>query len=155
MSNPFIPDWATHYDIVMPVESHKYIEINFYTSGGAGRDEISNLHKILAPSGGSITRIDVIAQNGNDGLHYADAPLPKQDRYKNSPEDEEDYIDKTYRSMPWKEFLGAIKWTIGKYFDRFGKKDDILKEAIKIEDYAIRFRQKVELEVAKRNKQLF
>jgi len=143
----WIPAWATHYKITSSagLGPREYLEIEFYENYAwqegiivEGMYPIENLAKDLAIA-------DVCRQIRNN-------PLPKQNRYKNDPSDEEDYIDKTYRTMPWQEFVGAIKWTIGKYFDRFGKKDDILKEAIKIEDYAIRFRQKVELEVAKQKK---
>ena len=136
----WIPAWAKSYRISLECNAHdEWLVVEF--SGNVligGFTPISGLAKELAIA-------DVCQQIRNK-------PLPKQERYKSDPTDAEDYIDKTYKSMPWQEFVGAIKWTIGKYFDRFGKKDDILKEAIKIEDYAIRFRQKVELEIAKQNK---
>ena len=137
----WVPEWATHYTIEQTtLGCTDSIIIEFYSThiDPADPQPLEDLEKDLAIR-------DVLQQIRN-------TPLPKQDRYKSDPTDAEDYIDKTYKSMPWQEFVGAIKWTIGKYFDRFGKKDDILKEAIKIEDYAIRFRQKVELEIAKQNK---
>jgi hypothetical protein len=75
--------------------------------------------------------------------------MPKQDRYKVEGSDE-DFVDITYRQMPWERFVGAMQWTIGKYFDRFGRKDDIVAEAYKIKDYANRFYEKVVEEAAKR-----
>jgi hypothetical protein len=77
--------------------------------------------------------------------------LPKQDRYKVDGSDE-DYVDITYRQFPWERFVGAMQWNIGKYFDRFGRKDDIVAEAYKIKDYSARFYEKVLLEAEKRKK---
>lgn len=74
--------------------------------------------------------------------------LPKQARYSKG---NYDYIDDTYESMPFERFVGAIQWTIGKYFVRFGKKDDLVSEATKIADYANRFLEKVKLHVEAQN----
>jgi hypothetical protein len=77
--------------------------------------------------------------------------MPKQERYKQDGA-EEDFIDITYRQISWERFVGAMQWTIGKYFDRFGKKDDIVAEAYKIKDYSNRFYEKAVIEAAKRKK---
>lgn len=80
----------------------------------------------------------------------------KQNRYKDDPDAEMDYIDKTYRDYPFFQWIAAMRWTIGKYFDRFGKKDDIVAESFKIADYAVRFHLKVKehVETEKRKLQI-
>lgn len=70
-----------------------------------------------------------------------DTGLPKQERYKS--DNGKDFIDESYETMTWEEFVGAMKFTIGKYMKRFGKKDDIESESKKVMDYAIRLHQKV------------
>lgn len=50
-----------------------------------------------------------------------------------------DWIDECSRSMTKEEFRGAMKFTIGKYLRRLGKKDDIALEVEKIADYANRW----------------
>lgn len=77
------------------------------------------------------------------------ADLEKLDRYKTDPNKEKDYIDDTYDSMDFSQFVGAMSWTVGKYFRRFGKKDNIVEEAYKIRAYANRFYDKVLLEANK------
>ena len=72
--------------------------------------------------------------------------LPKLDRYKTNESDEMDYIDRSLIMQGMEGFRSAIRWTIDKYFDRFGKKDDDLAEARKIFDYAQRFYLKVKEE---------
>jgi transaldolase len=69
--------------------------------------------------------------------------LPKQERYKHHPTDTKDFIDRAYDMYPWEQFVGAMRWSIDKYFDRLGKKDHPIAEAVKIMDYAQRFHQKV------------
>lgn len=61
----------------------------------------------------------------------------KQTRYldKNG----RDWIDECAETMTVDEFRGAMKFTIGKYVRRAGKKDEIQKEIRKIEDYAARW----------------
>lgn len=61
----------------------------------------------------------------------------KQERYKHP--DGEDYLDKFFASKTQEEVRGAMSFTIGKYMDRLGKKDDILKEVTKIADYSNRW----------------
>lgn len=70
--------------------------------------------------------------------------MPKQNRYLQANDDKMDFIDASYRDMPFEQFVGAMRFTIGKYFSRFGRKDDIVEEARKIADYANRFYQKVQ-----------
>ena len=61
----------------------------------------------------------------------------KQERYQN--EDGTDHIDDCARDFTPEEFRGAMKFTIGKYEKRMGKKDDIELEKEKIRDYKVRW----------------
>lgn len=63
--------------------------------------------------------------------------MEKQERYL--IEEGKDYIDQCAETMTVEEFRGAMKFNIGKYGQRLGKKDDILKEVTKIADYANRW----------------
>ena len=49
-----------------------------------------------------------------------------------------DWIDEFCSTSSVDEVRGAFRFTIGKYLRRYGKKDDPLQEAIKIQDYANR-----------------
>lgn len=49
-----------------------------------------------------------------------------------------DWIDEFGATSSVEEVRGAFRFTIGKYLRRYGKKDDPLQEAIKIQDYANR-----------------
>ena len=64
---------------------------------------------------------------------------PKQERYQDATG--EDWIDECARTLTTEEFRGAMKFTIGKYNRRCGKKDAILSEVEKIKDYATRWAQ--------------
>ena len=77
------------------------------------------------------SRMSVILQNGNDGDHY------KQARYKDSQG--EDWIDEFARTATAEEFNGAMRFTLGKYVRRAGKKDALASEIEKIRDYAARW----------------
>ena len=79
-------------------------------------------------------RVDAIGQNGNEGLHYS-----KQPRYQDAKG--EDWIDEFARTASADEFRGAMRFTLGKYVRRAGKKDAIESELLKIEDYARRWRE--------------
>lgn len=68
--------------------------------------------------------------------------FPKQERYKDREGD--DYIDECAASFTPEEFRGAMKYTVGKYNRRVGKKDDELEEVIKMQDYCNRWRQYLE-----------
>lgn len=59
----------------------------------------------------------------------------------------EDYITRTERTYPPEQMWGVYKWTIGKYLDRLGKKDDPIRELRKVIDYSNRF-----IDYIKRNK---
>jgi hypothetical protein len=49
-----------------------------------------------------------------------------------------DWIDEFCATSSVEEVRGAFRFTIGKYLRRYGKKDDPLQEAIKVQDYANR-----------------
>jgi len=61
----------------------------------------------------------------------------KQPRYQDNKGD--DWIDECARTLTPEEFRGAMKFTIGKYLRRCGKKDSIIEEAIKAQDYCTRW----------------
>ncbi len=61
----------------------------------------------------------------------------KQERYLN--EDGTDWIDECSEILTPEEFRGAMKFTIGKYKRRMGKKDPIEQESKKITDYIQRW----------------
>ena len=65
--------------------------------------------------------------------------MEKQKRYTNKSGD--DWIDECAESFTPEEFRGAMKFTIGKYNKRVGKKDVILKEVQKMKDYCNRWEQ--------------
>jgi len=74
----------------------------------------------------------------------------KQLRYLDN--DGRDWIDECAATMTVDEFRGAMKFTIGKYVRRAGKKDAIESEIRKIEDYARRwaeYERDIELEERK------
>ena len=61
----------------------------------------------------------------------------KQPRYQDAQG--EDWIDEAARTFTAEEFRGAMRFSIGKYNRRMGKKDELIKEIEKIEDYAARW----------------
>jgi hypothetical protein len=63
--------------------------------------------------------------------------------------DGKDYIDLMYEQLTFDQFTGAMWFTIGKYFARMTKKDDIEQEAKKIADYSSRYLEKVKIHKAK------
>lgn len=52
----------------------------------------------------------------------------------------EDFLARAFRTYTPEELRGAMKFIIGKYPDRLGKKDDEVKELTKIIDYATRYK---------------
>jgi len=88
-------------------------------------------------------RMDAIGQNGNDGLHYNPEDVAgvhseaKQARYQDTAG--EDWIDEAARTFTAEEFRGAMRFSIGKYNRRMGKKDDLIKEIEKMRDYCQRW----------------
>lgn len=62
----------------------------------------------------------------------------KQPRYTDVAGD--DWIDEFARTSTPDDFRAAMRFTLGKYVRRLGKKDAIVDELSKIEDYARRWR---------------
>ena len=84
-------------------------------------------------------RMNDIAQNGNDG-HYEELDdFSKQPRYKD--ENGLDWIDEFAANNSIEGFRAAMRFTIGKYERRLGKKDAMSKELYKIADYYKRWSQ--------------
>ena len=72
----------------------------------------------------------------DDGMHLTTGPKPpahKTEYYQD--ETGEDWIDECARIMTPEEFRGAMKFVIGKYHRRLGKKDNIIQELTKVADY--------------------
>ena len=63
----------------------------------------------------------------------------KQPRYQDARG--EDWIDEFARTATMDEFRGAMRFTVGKYNRRIGKKDDDLSEVRKMRDYCERWEQ--------------
>jgi len=94
-------------------------------------------------------RADTLGQNGNDGLHYAEhsdgesalsqalRETNKQARYQDAKGD--DWIDEFARTATAEEFRGAMRFTLGKYNRRAGKKDELISEIRKMRDYCDRW----------------
>jgi len=61
----------------------------------------------------------------------------KQPRYQD--DQGEDWIDEAARTFTPEEFRGAMRFSIGKYNRRMGKKDDLVKEIEKMRDYCQRW----------------
>jgi hypothetical protein len=61
----------------------------------------------------------------------------KQSRYMN--QDGSGWIDECAANLTPEEFRGAMKFTIGKYKKRMGRKDAVELEEAKIEDYERRW----------------
>lgn len=64
--------------------------------------------------------------------------------YQSNTDDGIDLIDFWHMQMSKEEFRGAMKSQISKYAIRLGRKDEEIAELKKIEDYARRYRQKLE-----------
>ena len=79
--------------------------------------------------------------NGNVTLETAisihNAEAGKQPRYQDAKG--EDWIDEAARTFTAQEFRGAMRFTIGKYNRRMGKKDELVKEIEKMRDYCDRW----------------
>lgn len=79
-------------------------------------------------------RMNNILRNSNDGEHYAEvSDYSKQPRYTN--EKGLDWIDEFASNNSIDDFRAAMRFTIGKYERRLGKKDELSKELYKISDY--------------------
>lgn len=70
----------------------------------------------------------------------------KQQHYQSNTDDGIDLIDFWYMQMTPEEFQGAMKSNLQRYSTRLGRKDERIQELKKIEDYARRYREKLEQE---------
>src|SRR5690554_7217180 len=68
---------------------------------------------------------------------FFDAEMVKQARYQDSRGG--DWIDECARTFTPEEFRGAMRFTVGKYLRRLGKKDAELQEVRKMRDYCQRW----------------
>jgi hypothetical protein len=91
-------------------------------------------------------RIDRIAQSDASGDHYAEdtvvrdffaQEMVKQARYQDAKGG--DWIDEFARTSTAEEFRGAMRFTVGKYLRRIGRKDAELSEVRKMRDYCQRW----------------
>jgi hypothetical protein len=85
------------------------------------------------------------------GIDWSKSPeevqdFTKQPRYKD--ENGLDWIDEFAANNSIEDFRAAMRFTIGKYERRLGKKDEFSKELYKISDYYARWSQ-VEKELEK------
>ena len=120
--------------------ARKFGEENSYTIG-----EFELIEMRHDPWKEGEERMAVIPQNGNDGEHYEEVDnLEKQPRY--TDEDGLDWIDGFAANNSVEDFRAAMRFTIGKYDRRLGKKDELSKELYKISDYYQRW-SKIEKEL--------
>lgn len=84
----------------------------------------------------------------NDDIFEIDtsAKVVRTAHYQSNTDEGIDLIDFWHMQMSAEEFQGAMKSQISKYAIRLGRKDDKVSELKKIEDYARRYRQKLEQE---------
>jgi hypothetical protein len=75
-------------------------------------------------------------------VNASGSAFPKQQRYQDGSG--EDWLDEFARTSTREEFRGAMRFTIGKYNRRMGKKDAELSEVTKMEDYCRRWREYLE-----------
>lgn len=75
----------------------------------------------------------------DDNANHPDPQLSKQVRYRDS--EGEDWIDEFARSSTPEEFRGAMRFSIGKYVRRVGRKDAELSEVRKMRDYCQRWEE--------------
>ena len=127
----WVPEWAEYYKITSDSSVGADITISFYSSLSATVAD-SPIEDLIA----DLSIRDVLQQ-------MKDRPLSeriKQPRYKDSAGD--DWIDQSYKDLSWQEFCGAMKFTIGKYMRRLGRKDAEVSELEKVADYAERWAEK-------------
>ncbi|MBM2657578.1 DUF3310 domain-containing protein [Staphylococcus pseudoxylosus] len=115
-------------------------------SGEAIKSEVTELHH-------DVMRATVY--DGTETYHIDDkykirvikkAENAKQQHYQSNTDNGIDLIDFWYMQMTPEEFQGAMKSNLMRYSTRLGRKDDRIKELKKIEDYARRYREKLEQE---------
>lgn len=137
IENKLIPDRAEYFTVEQTLGG-RGLDIRFYRSGdaiasGLGYSSVGQLSEMFKTDRPDIAKVC---------QQIKDRPLSsriKQPRYVD--QNGEDWIDECERLMPWAEFVGAMKFNIGKYLRRLGKKDDELQELEKVADYAERLLQ--------------
>lgn len=84
----------------------------------------------------------------NDDIFEIDtsAKVVRTAHYQSNTDDGIDLIDFWHMQMSAEEFQGAMKSHMEKYVVRLGRKDDKISDLKKIEDFARRYRQKLEQE---------
>ena len=106
-------------------------------------EEIRNLEdrEIVDYCFGSVFSHMNTLQNQVDKLviNKDEPTMMKQERYLSS--NGSDFLDQSMENMTPEAFRGAMVFTIGKYLSRLNKKDSILSEVTKIQDYANRWLQ--------------
>ncbi|MCE5000965.1 DUF3310 domain-containing protein [Staphylococcus pseudoxylosus] len=115
-------------------------------SGEAVKAEVTELHHDV---------MSATVYDGTETYHIDDkykirvtkkAENAKQQHYQSNTDDGIDLIDFWHMQMTPEEFQGAMKSNLMRYSTRLGRKDDRIKELKKIEDYARRYREKLEQE---------
>ena len=113
-------------------------------SGQAIRAEVTELHYDV---------MRAVVYDGTETYHIDDkykirviekSENVKQQHYQSNTDDGIDLIDFWYMQMTPEEFQGAMKSNLQRYSTRLGRKDDRIAELKKIEDYARRYREKLE-----------
>lgn len=74
------------------------------------------------------------------------AEVAKERHYQSNTDNGIDLIDFWHMQMTPEEFQGAMKSNLQRYSTRLGRKDERIQELKKIEDYARRYREKLEQE---------
>lgn len=146
IKSKWVPDRAKWFTVEKDVYKGNILTITFLRDGDPYDQQrqlhhVQNLHDVLQNADNQYLREEVLQQ-------MRDKPLSeriKQPRYQDDTG--EDWIDQSYRELSWEEFCGAMKFTIGKYMRRLGKKDDEVQELEKVADYGERWVQKAKLRI--------
>ena len=125
------------YFVLIPCAEAPFFDLRFYPSTTAAP---AKWQDDLQPIGLLNQAINDMAPRVTGG---ADSNTPKMVEHYVGKSGEDDFIDETYKTETFADFCAAMFWTQKKYMRRFGKKDDLVKEAFKIKDYANRFYDKV------------
>lgn len=132
------PDWADRY-IFSQLSGNRYFSDgkHVFTSGEKVvivHNDTSLIEMRPDEWKKGAERMEQVAQNGNGGEVYDELDnFDKQPRYKG--DDGLDWIDEFARDNTIEDFRAAMRFTIGKYEKRLGKKDAASKELYKISDY--------------------
>ena len=121
------PDWDNNLDRI----ARGSVGVDWFSSErfpgriGFSREELLQARRDLGlvTTEGEEEAFDVVEQ--------------KQARYQDTAG--EDWIDEAARTFTPEEFRGAMRFSIGKYNRRMGKKDELIKEIEKMRDYAARW----------------